>query len=178
MLLNLVLKVLVFAELSICLWTQKDFHGSAKGRLQFGGRNIFTFPSLCPLPLTKGGAFTLRQAEGKGVKRSDLRERSSQSLKDIFFSFEASQSGKELAVRSGNEHSKVNPSANFSEGRLQFGGREVFTFPPLCPLPLTKGGAFTLWQAEGKGVKRSDLRERSSQSLRPTIFIIYIIYIG
>ena len=56
-------------------------------------------------------------------------------FKDIFFSFEASQSGKELAVRSGNEHSKVNPSANLSEGRLQFGGRDIFTFPPLCPLP-------------------------------------------
>ena len=63
-------------------------------------------------------------------------------FKDIFFSFEASHKGKELAVRSGNEHSKVKPSTNFSEGRLQFGGRDIFTFPPLCPLPLTKGGAF------------------------------------
>ena len=87
-------------------------------------------------------------------------------------------------MRSGNEHSKVNPSANFSEGRLQFGGRNIFTFPPLCPLPLTKGGAFTLRQAEGKGVKRSDCRERSSQSLcqhkkglprRTTLIIILVL---
>ena len=56
----------------------------ATGVATFGGRYIFTFPTLCPLPLTKGGAFFLRQAEGKGVKRSDRRERSSQSLKDIF----------------------------------------------------------------------------------------------
>ena len=59
-------------------------------------------PCKCPCVKQKGKASSGATA-GSAVANP--------SRKDIFFSFEASQSGKELAVRSGNEHSKVNPSA-------------------------------------------------------------------
>ena len=72
--------------------------------------------------------------------------------------------GKSLRCEVATSIARSIPPPISAKGRLQFGGREVFTFPPLCPLPLTKGGAFFLRQAEGKGVKRSDSRERSSQS--------------
>ena len=55
--------------------------------------------------------------------------------------------GKGRAVRCGSEHSVANPSQYLRWGRLSFGEREVLTFPPLCPLPLSKGGAFYLCPA-------------------------------
>ena len=61
--------------------------------------------------------------------------------------------GKGRAVRCGSEHSVANPSQHLRWGRLSFGGREVLTFPPLCPLPLTKGGAFYLQPRFGFAVR-------------------------
>ena len=49
--------------------------------------------------------------------------------------------GKSLRRDAEAEHSKVNPMP-----LQKTFGVEIFTFPPLCPLPLTKGGAFNLTQ--------------------------------
>gem|GEM_PF-2280306 len=65
-------------------------------------------------------------------------------LKDIFFSFEASPPGKGRAVRRGSEYSVANPSQPRRRGGFIWREREVLTFPPLCPFPLAKGGAFYL----------------------------------
>ena len=49
--------------------------------------------------------------------------------------------GKSLRCDAEAEHSKVNPMPLQNPF-----GEEIFTFPPICPLPLAKGGACNLTQ--------------------------------
>ena len=68
--------------------------------------------------------------------------------------FEAYHS-RERARGAERRASKARPiPLNTLGGRLHFGERDILTFPPLCPLPLSKGGAFYFWQ---KNNRRSNL---------------------
>ncbi len=54
-------------------------------------------------------------------------------------------SGRERARGATRQRSIAWPiPLNQDCGEASFGGREILTFPPLCPLPLAKGGAFYL----------------------------------
>ena len=84
---------------------------------------IFTFPPLCPLPLTKGGDFQPLHKEGNDFKVFQ------ESVSD----FDA------IAYLRGNP--KWISSFFCGSGRRTMSSI-IFTFPPLYPLPLTKGGDF------------------------------------